>query len=366
MGERVRLGLLVLAALGAIAAGGLVAAAGGSGAASRPPASRPLPASPLPAAPFPASPLMALAAPTRLAPPVQVGPCRRPATGSPAQAPSRELLATFGVLRRPATSADSLPAEAAKALEARGLEMEGAGAARLLRTGPDGGRAWVVPVRDARGPLSCFPRPGGRGTTAATDGEGLAVVALGDAPAGGGGTRVDLARGTAPVSVDRCTGADHTSTEISGIVPDGVSAVYLTAADGTAVRADVRGNSFVLLIPVSRVPEQRYVVWSGAGGTPHVQPVFADAFPARLCRHVRVLGASVTPPPFPCAPSPATVFSVPTRPRPARPLRLRRPSRPLRVPPAAAIGGLLAPWCGSPGLGLPPTFLVTRPHRRHH
>jgi hypothetical protein len=62
---------------------------------------------------------------------------------------------------------------------------------------------------------------------------------------------------------------------VSGIVPDGVAAVFLTAPDGTAVRADVKDNGYEFLIPRPRTAAQRYVVWTGGDGTPHVQSVVA-------------------------------------------------------------------------------------------
>ncbi len=39
-----------------------------------------------------------------------------------------------------------------------------------------------------------------------------------------------------------CAGPDHTMLGVSGIVPNGVPAVFLTAPDGTAVKADVKDN----------------------------------------------------------------------------------------------------------------------------
>jgi hypothetical protein len=125
--------------------------------------------------------------------------------------------------------------------------------------------------------------------------EGIAVVALGGAPAGGGGALRDLVRGTAPVATDPCSGPARDMLGVSGMVPDGVAAVFLTAPDGTAVRADVQDNGFSFVVPASRRPEPRYVVWTGSDGTPHVQPVspFA-AFPGVLCKRSRGL-ADVTP-----------------------------------------------------------------------
>lgn len=39
-----------------------------------------------------------------------------------------------------------------------------------------------------------------------------------------------------------CAGPDHAMLGVSGIVPNGVPAVFLTAPDGTAVKADVKDN----------------------------------------------------------------------------------------------------------------------------
>jgi hypothetical protein len=69
--------------------------------------------------------------------------------------------------------------------------------------------------------------------------------------------------------------ADSGGARRVSIVPDGVSAAFLTAPDGTAVRADVKDNAYEFLVPRPRVLEQRYVVWTGGDGTPHVQPVLA-------------------------------------------------------------------------------------------
>jgi hypothetical protein len=68
---------------------------------------------------------------------------------------------------------------------------------------------------------------------------------------------------------------------VSGIVPDGVPAAFLTSPDGTAVRADVHDNAYTFIVPSTKVREQRYVVWTGGDGTPHVQPVL-PAFPFLL------------------------------------------------------------------------------------
>jgi hypothetical protein len=264
-------------ALAVLALGGGVAmaqAAGGSGAGARSKTEVGLAAMPAPAQPA------AVPSGVKFAGRPPIGPCmprRRPAGGAP---PSQALLDAFAILRRDRTAADELPAAALKALRLRGLEPVAPDAARLLRSAGDV-RAWVVPVPDVdrADALACL-RGGARKPR-----EGLAVVALGGAPAGGGGALRDLVRGIAPVATDPCAGPAHDMLGVSGIVPDGVPAVFLTAPDGSAVRADVHDNGFTFVVPQARRPEPRYVVWTGSDGTPHVQPVSVFAgFPKVLCK----------------------------------------------------------------------------------
>jgi hypothetical protein len=160
--------------------------------------------------------------------------------------------------------------------------------------------------------------------------EGVVVVAVRDAASGGGGALDDLVRGRAPVAVAPCAGADHSMLSISGIVPNGVPAVFLTAPDGTAVRADVKDNGYEFLLPNQRPYEQRYVVWTGGDGTPHVQPIVTfAAVPARACKSSARLAqtvARVSPDGLPpCgAPLIANKFALPVPRRASRALRLRR------------------------------------------
>ena len=256
--------------------------------------------------------------------PVLVPPCTpAPAGTAPAAAPvPQALLDAFGVLRRDRTDADALPDEALRSLRTRGLEPFDPAAARLLRTTAEGGKAWVVPVRDtavtfpvADCSAVVVPRPLPPGTlrrlqtrrrraatgrlgapralpvpplvrvvprAQADPRPGLAVVALGGAPAGGGGALADLVRGRSPVDSDPCGGPDRDMLTVSGIVPDGVPAAFLTSPDGTAVRADVKDNAYAFVVPRPKRPEQRYVVWTGGDGTPHVAPVGATFLPARM------------------------------------------------------------------------------------
>jgi hypothetical protein len=211
--------------------------------------------------------------------------------------------------------------------------------ARLLRTTASGGRAWVVPVPDvsARLPFRCGK------TGAPTAREGLAVVAVGDAAQGGGGALTDLVRGRAPVSTDSCAGPSHDMLGVSGIVPDGVPAVFLTAPDGTAVRADVKDNAYEFLVAHPRTPQQRYVVWTGGDGTPHVQPVTAMAVrPARICSQISKMTAMVprVSPGFGVAS--CALPPVLAAPLPSKVLQRQRTGR-RRLPVPIYVGGCVSP-----------------------
>ena len=209
------------------------------------------------------------------------------ATAAP---PSQQLLDAFAILRRPRTDQDALSPEALEALRVRGLSPVSLDSSRLLRSTPSGGKAWVVPVPNVVGRLGAFCGPVGKSAAR----EGVVVVAVGDAASGGGGALDDLVRGRAPVTLAPCAGADHSMLSISGMVPDGVPAVFLTAPDGTAVRADVKDNGYEFLLPNQRSYEQRYVVWTGGDGTPHVQPIVTfAAVRASACKSSAKLTQSV-------------------------------------------------------------------------
>ena len=228
-------------------------------------------------------------------------PCT-PSETPPATEPvPQNLLDAFGVLRRDRAAGDALPDAALRALRVRGLEPFDPAAARLLRTTDTGGHAWVVPVRDVGDPvvlgLRCvvrevraaggkFARPARPAAPKTTNKPaphpGLAVVAVDGAPAGAGGRLEDLVRGREPVAMDPCGGPNRDMLSISGIVPDGVGAAFLTSPDGTAIRADVQDNAYAFVVPRTNRAEQRYVVWTGGDGTPHVQPLGSPVFVLRV------------------------------------------------------------------------------------
>jgi hypothetical protein len=301
----------------ALIAGALAARADSGQSRPRTPAK--LLAAPAPPPIFAGTPLAAGCAP------VPVAPGRRPRTpkAPAATPPSQQLLDAFAILRRPRTDADALSPETLEALKARGLAPVAADSSRLLRSTPSGGRAWVVPVPDVLGTAGVYCAPKKAGSR-----EGLVVVAVGDAAGGGGGRLDDLVRGRAPVTLATCSGADHAMLSISGIVPDGVPAVFLTAPDGTAVRADVKDNGYEFLLPAQKGFERRYVVWTGGDGTPHVQSIVTTGpVPAKACQARAKLIAAVprvSPDGFPCPGVPVVNPKAVVVPRRATPAQRRR------------------------------------------
>lgn len=235
---------------------------------------------------------------------------------SPRPQPSKALLAAFGVLRRDHADDDTPPAGVIAELRARGASFD-PGAARLLRTGPHGGKAWIVPVLDVNAltpivmcgrfldrpararpvprkfalPVPVPARPSAkrsrrrvltprlrlvmpayalRPARPRPPEEGVVVASVNGAPSGGGGALDDLVRGREAPDVRPCGGVSGHLTSISGVVPDGVPAAFLTSPDGTAVKADVHDNAYTFLVAPLTRPEPRYVVWL-RDGFPHVQ-----------------------------------------------------------------------------------------------
>jgi hypothetical protein len=360
-------------------------------------------AAPTPSRPFvgPAPLAIACAAPVPVpvapgaktqTPQPQPRPQPQPPKAATAAPPSPQLLDAFAILRRPRSDQDALSPEALEALRVRGLSPVSLDSSRLLRSTASGGKAWVVPVPNVVSRLGAFCAPVGKSAAR----EGVVVVAVGDAASGGGGALDDLVRGRAPVTLAPCAGADHSMLSISGIVPNGVAAVFLTAPDGTAVRADVKDNGYEFLLPNQRSYEQRYVVWTGGDGTPHVQPIVTfAAMPARACNSSAKLTQSVARVSpdglYPCASAPmANKFAVPVPRRGSGASRLRRqvaamlyvtrctgagpfapgvvvPGRPLPVPPVAVLPARPAPAPSAvPARPVPAPATPTPAPRRKH
>jgi hypothetical protein len=153
---------------------------------------------------------------------------------------------------------------------------------------------------------------------------------------------------------------------ISGLVPNGVPAVFLTAPDGTAVRADVKDNGYEFVVAHPRTPQQRYVVWTGGDGTPHVQPILATATPrAKLCAQISKIAAA-TPRVSPglgsgeCAPValPAPVLSAPITPKAAP-----APRRVPRVRPALPLPVYAGGCVAKPFVLVAPPVAVPKRHK---
>jgi hypothetical protein len=146
------------------------------------------------------------------------------------------------------------------------------------------------------------------------------------------------------VDVDPCAGARRDMLGVSGIVPDGVGAVYLTSPDGTAVRADVRDNGFAFVVPRPAAAQPRYVVWTGADGAPHVLPVAGVALGRGACAGGGLAARPRVTPEAACLALPAPLPAgarrrvgrpaalAPCVPVPAPVLALARPAPPPRVP----------------------------------
>jgi hypothetical protein len=387
---------LVLVALIA----GAIAAHADSGRAPRPTGAT-SPAAALPAAPAaaPVARRSAVLAVPRFVPfaadcaaPVPLDRRGRPLPQKPATAapPSKALLDAFAILRRERRPEDALSPEVLEALRVRGLSPVSLDSARLLRSTPSGGRAWVVPVPNVVAGLGFACEP--KGKTGPR--EGLAVVAVGDAASGGGGALDDLVRGRSPVTVAPCAGADHSMLSISGIVPNGVASAFLTAPDGTAVRADVKDNGYEFLLPSPRAYEERYVVWTGGDGTPHVQPVVTFGRwnvkscegPAKLARSLARVSpdgfAACTTPPVPTPGAPPVAARPLPRALGRPPLTskflyvarcweagrfapgLAVPGRAVPVPPAVVVPGDSAPApLVVPGRPVPPRAVPARPRK---
>lgn len=166
-------------------------------------------------------------------------PCMDPAsTPSPSTAtPSAPLLGALGVLRRPRTPDDALPADSRRLMFADGVMTES-----IRRLRPD---LWLVPVTDLEPspPEACLrglPASERRRILDAPPVEGI-VVARDTAPVGRYATEA-ITKGRA-FSIQSCTGEMHDRITIEGIVPDGASPVTLTTRDGSIVQATPEQNT---------------------------------------------------------------------------------------------------------------------------
>ena len=215
-----------------------------------------------------------------------------------------------------------------QALRARGLSPVSPDSARLLRSTPSGGKAWVVPVPDvvARFAWAALRVPGpgrARAWPSWRRATPRAAAAARSTTSSAGARPSPSPRAPAPTT--RCSRSRGSS-------PTASRAAFLTAPDGTAVRADVKDNGYEFLLPNQRTPEQRYVVWTGGDGRPTSSPSSAfGAVPAEACKAAAKLPAvdgarvarrpvpvrdatdrSPRSPSTPCAPAVARAASAPS------------------------------------------------------
>jgi hypothetical protein len=283
-------------------------------------------------------------------------------TVDPTGQPDPGVLAAFGVLRRPATPADAVPASLLRHLPPF-VDGVLSGAARLVRVDAPGTRVWIVPVRVANRmvlpPRGCaqsraaqrphhpqrrrlrspftpdalparavpsrpvpprlrpsLPVPPPRAPShfdrvPRTPQPGIVFVSDGD-DGPSQSFSLDQVRGGIGISGNLCAGPSRDMLAFSGPVIDGVTSVTVVNRDGSSVQADVTNNVYVLML---------------------AKPATADAGPDRLQwtdptgvqRSFRIFsgrGATVH-----CAPLPD--FSVGRRVGPSRaPIELSLPTPP--------------------------------------
>jgi hypothetical protein len=159
-------------------------------------------------------------------------------TPSPSSAtPSAPLLGALGVLRRPRTPDDALPANSLRFMFADGVMTD---AVRRSRSG-----LWLVPVTDLerKPPAACLrglPESERRRILDAPPVEGV-LLTHEAAPTGRYATDT-ITKGRA-FSIQACTGEMHDRITVEGIVPDGASPVTLTTRDGSIVQATPEQNT---------------------------------------------------------------------------------------------------------------------------
>ena len=228
------------------------------------------------AAPAPARPFVGVAPlPIGCAAPVPLDPRRKTPqapTAATAAPPSQQLLDAFAILRRTPTDQDALSPAALEALRVRGLSPVSLDSSRCCAARRRAGRRGSCrhPTSPAGWARSADPRASlvrARAWSSSRSGcrerWGRGARRPRPRPRTGDGRAV---RGRGPLdAVDL------------GHRANGVPAVFLTAPDGTAVRADVKDNGYEFLLPNQRAYDQRYVVWTGGDGTPHVQPIVTFA-----------------------------------------------------------------------------------------
>jgi hypothetical protein len=186
--------------------------------------------------------------PPKVAKPVKGcgGPVPTPQPSS--RTPSEALLDTLGVLRRPRAATDAVPASALERIFGGRPELD---SARRVRD-----NAWLVPLEDVRWfpsvSAECLRNlpPKQRAATERAQREaarrppveGVTAVSTGEQGILLGRWSVDDIKAGRTFTVSNCAGPKHDQIRVSGLVPDGVGAVTITARDGTTTAVSVQDN----------------------------------------------------------------------------------------------------------------------------
>ena len=371
---------VVSLALVALIAGAIAAHADSAGSPRRARTPVRVVAAPAPARPFAGVAPLAIAC----AAPVPVNP-RRPTPQPPKAAGRAAVPAAARRLRDPAPPAHRPGRAVARGARgpARARPITGVArlVARLLRSTASGGKAWVVPVpnvvRPPRGrlrvrrPVGPARGAGRRRRRRCRERRGRGARRSRPRP------RARHARAVRRRRPLHALDLGHRAQRGAGRLPH-----RPRRHRGARRRQD---NAYEFLLPNQRAYEQRYVVWTGGDGTPHVQPIVTfAAVRTRACTAAAKLSAMVarvSPDGLvPCAGPPiVSKFATPLKDRPSRALRLRRqaaamlfvarctglgpfapgvavPARPVPVPPVAIV-----PARPAPAPARPPSAVPSRP-----
>ena len=202
-----------------------------------------------------------------------------PTTRISTRTPSQPLLDAFAVLRRPSQATDRPPAAAiARAVPMSGLMVD---AARALAPG-----LWLMPVEDVFTrpvlPARCLKnlpawqrreiRKAEQEAAARGPVEGVALVSADPAYAGPA-YALDAIRDGQALQIDGCAGPRHNRLGLHGLVTDAVSAVTVTARDGSIAEVDVKHNRFALELPRPDSPDglPAHVTYTTANGPQQVE-----------------------------------------------------------------------------------------------
>ncbi|MFI4992086.1 MAG: c-type cytochrome [Solirubrobacterales bacterium] len=198
-------------------------------------------------------------------------------------APPVALTSILEVLQRPRSSAAELPPGGVPGL---GYSVLWVNYVHLLATGPDRTRYFLIPgIRDVQLSAACLhslsPSERHEYETQLHTGS-VTLEAVKDEERAGAipYTAQAIEAGRALLAIP---GQSNSTTTISGVVPDGVASVTITAANGATATAPVTNNLFLAELPASEL-KPLTVKWYAAGGslikTARIEHVPGSALPA--------------------------------------------------------------------------------------